>query len=72
MTRYEIADCPSCGGTEHTEIAVSDAIRDELEQLWAFHTRRLCGDTPPERVRSFFCTPPSKLGATDPCGGRIA
>ncbi|MGH7446551.1 MAG: class I SAM-dependent methyltransferase [Longimicrobiales bacterium] len=70
MTRYEIADCPACGGTEHTLIAGSDAIRDELEQLWAFHTRRLRGDTPPERLHdrvSFSQHPPLRVVRCDRC-----
>ncbi|HSK17731.1 MAG TPA: class I SAM-dependent methyltransferase [Longimicrobiales bacterium] len=70
MTRYEIADCPSCGGSEHTPVAGSDAIRDELEQLWAFHTRRLRGDTPPEQLHdriTFSQHPPLRVVRCDRC-----
>ncbi|HEX2166614.1 MAG TPA: methyltransferase domain-containing protein [Longimicrobiales bacterium] len=70
MTRYEIADCPACGGTEHTLIAGSDDIRDELEQLWAFHTRRLRGDTPPARLHdriAFSQDPPLRIVRCDRC-----
>jgi len=70
MTRYEIGDCPACDGSEHTLIAGSDAIRDELEQLWAFHTRRLRGDTPPGRLHdriAFSQDPPLRLVRCDRC-----
>jgi SAM-dependent methyltransferase len=48
-TRYEIAPCPICGGAG-TQLAGPDQVRTELEQLWAFHTRRLRGDTPPRML----------------------
>ena len=47
---YELARCPVCNGSDSCEIAASEDLRDELEALWAFHTRRLRADTPPERL----------------------
>jgi hypothetical protein len=70
MTRYEIADCPCCDSSEHTVIADADDIRDELEQLWAFHTRRLRGATPPARLHdrvAFSQQPPLRIVRCDRC-----
>jgi SAM-dependent methyltransferase len=61
---YELARCPVCNGADSREIAGPDDIRDELEALWAFHTRRLRDDTPPERLTdrvAFSQAPPLRL-----------
>jgi hypothetical protein len=61
---YELARCPVCNGAESHEIAGADDVREEVEALWAFHTRRLRADTPPERLTdriAFSQTPPLRL-----------
>ncbi|HET9012521.1 MAG TPA: class I SAM-dependent methyltransferase, partial [Gemmatimonadaceae bacterium] len=35
-----------CGGAEATEVASPDAMKAEVEALWAFHSRRLRPETP--------------------------
>ena len=61
---YELARCPVCNGADSHEIAGADDVRDEMEALWAFHTRRLRDDTPPERLTdrvAFSQAPPLRL-----------
>ena len=61
---YELARCPVCNGADSHEVAGADDVRDEMEALWAFHTRRLRADTPPERLTdrvAFSQTPPLRL-----------
>ena len=61
---YELARCPVCNGADSREIAGADDVRDEMETLWAFHTRRLRDDTPPERLTdrvAFSQAPPLRL-----------
>jgi len=50
MTSYELARCVVCGGSDASEVAGPDDIRDEAELLWQFHMRRLSPRTPPERL----------------------
>jgi SAM-dependent methyltransferase len=47
---YELGRCPVCNSADSHEIAGADAVREEVEALWAFHTRRLRDDTPPDRL----------------------
>jgi SAM-dependent methyltransferase len=47
---YEPTDCPVCGAREPIEIADADEVRREVEELWAFHLRRLRTGVPPERL----------------------
>src|SRR5262245_5828426 len=61
---YELARCPVCNGAESEEIAATDDLREEIEALWAFHTRRLRADTPLERLTdrvTFSQAPPLRL-----------
>jgi SAM-dependent methyltransferase len=61
---YELARCPVCNSADSHEIAGADEIRDEMEELWGFHTRRLRDDTPPERLTdrvSFSQAPPLRV-----------
>jgi SAM-dependent methyltransferase len=61
---YELARCPVCNSADSHEIAGVDDVREEMEALWAFHTRRLRDDTPPERLTdrvAFSQAPPIRL-----------
>jgi SAM-dependent methyltransferase len=61
---YELARCPVCNGADSREIAGTDDVREEMEELWAFHTRRLRDETPPERLTdrvAFSQAPPLRL-----------
>lgn len=69
-TRYDIAPCPACGCTTAATVASGDDIRDEVEQLWSFHTRRIRGDTPPDLLHdrlAFSQKPPLALVRCDLC-----
>src|SRR5688572_8044056 len=61
---YELARCPVCNAADSDEIAGPDDVREEMEALWAFHTRRLRPDTPPDRLTdrvAFSQAPPLRL-----------
>lgn len=47
---YELARCAVCGGAESRELASRDDVRDEVEALWAFHSRRMRPATPPAHL----------------------
>lgn len=70
-TSYELSPCPVCGAADGDEVADRDAIRAEIERLWAFHQRRLRAGTPPgaltDRV-AFSQDPPLRLTACSVCG----
>src|SRR5690606_27674251 len=69
--KYEIAPCPACDSEAAALIADSDDIRDEMEQLWSFHTRRLRGDTPVGRLHdriAFSQDPPLRIVRCGGCG----
>jgi len=59
---YELARCPVCNSADSHEIAGADEVREEVEALWGFHTRRLRDETPPERLtdRLTFSQPPPR------------
>lgn len=62
--RYETGGCVACGASDHAPAVDAAAVREELETLWAFHTRRMRGDTPPDRLRdrlAFSQRPPLRL-----------
>jgi 2-polyprenyl-3-methyl-5-hydroxy-6-metoxy-1,4-benzoquinol methylase len=70
-TRYEIAPCPGCGCETGTEVAGPADVREEMEQLWDFHTRRLRGHTPPPMLldrAAFSQAPPLRIERCTACG----
>jgi hypothetical protein len=67
---YELARCPVCNSADSREIAGPDDVREEMEALWAFHTRRLRDDTPPERLTdrvAFSQAPPLRVVQCSRC-----
>lgn len=70
-TAYELTHCPVCQGAESSELAGPDSVREEMEALWQFHTRRLAGATPPEHLVdrvAFSQRPPLRVVRCDSCG----
>ena len=70
-TAYELARCIVCDGADVAELASAEAVRDEVEWLWAYHTRRLRPGTPPpylmDRV-AFSQRPPLRVVRCSACG----
>ncbi|MFN2564682.1 MAG: class I SAM-dependent methyltransferase [Gemmatimonadaceae bacterium] len=68
---YELARCIVCGSADGWELADADSMRGEVEALWAFHTRRLRAQTPPEHLTdrlAFSQHPPLRLVRCAVCG----
>ena len=68
---YEITQCIACGSKDSVEIADAEAVKREVELLWAFHGRRLRPSTPPERLMdrvAFSEHPPFRLVECARCG----
>jgi len=68
---YELARCPVCNAADSHEIATTEELREEIEALWAFHTRRLRDDTPPDRLTdrvAFTQAPPLRVVQCERCG----
>lgn len=68
---YELTPCPVCGAQADEEVAGPDAVRAEVEALWAFHTRRLRPETPPEHLTdrvAFSQHPPLRVARCTRCG----
>ena len=57
---YELARCHVCDSSDTDEVADASEVRAEVEALWAFHTRRVEGATPPDKLldRAAFSEPP--------------
>jgi SAM-dependent methyltransferase len=71
MTRYEPGPCPACTSPAHVVIAERAANRDEIELLWAFHSRRLRETVPVDSLRdrvAFSQDPPLRLVRCTACG----
>ena len=67
---YEPTRCPVCDSLENLEIADRDAIRSEVELLWAFHERRLRKGIPPEYLAdrvAFSQHPPLRVARCRIC-----
>jgi hypothetical protein len=68
---YELAHCIVCGHADATPIADAEAVRREMELLWAHHQKRLRPETPPahlvDRV-AFSEHPPLRLVRCRECG----
>jgi hypothetical protein len=61
---YELTRCPVCDAADGAEVADADAMRAEMEALWAFHGRRLRAGVPPEYLTdrlAFSQYPPIRL-----------
>jgi len=47
---YQLAHCVVCGHADADVLADADDVRAEMEELWAFHERRIRAGTPPRRL----------------------
>jgi SAM-dependent methyltransferase len=68
---YELTRCIVCGESDCEEIASAAQVREEVEALWAFHSRRLRGGTPPEHLMdrvAFSQEPPLRVVRCRDCG----
>jgi hypothetical protein len=68
---YELVRCIVCGSAEARELVDTEGMRAEVEELWAFHTRRLRVETPPEHLTdrlAFSQHPPLRLVRCEVCG----
>jgi SAM-dependent methyltransferase len=68
---YELAPCPVCGSMESSVVVGHEEMRAEVEELWAFHTRRLRGETPPAHLAdrvAFSHPPPLRVVRCAGCG----
>ncbi|HEV2642626.1 MAG TPA: methyltransferase domain-containing protein [Candidatus Elarobacter sp.] len=69
-TSYELTRCPVCDAADSDALADRDAIRAEVERLWAFHEARLRAGTPPEALTdrvAFSQDPPLRLARCRAC-----
>lgn len=67
---YELTRCPVCDALDQVEIADQEAMRSEVEMLWAFHERRLRKGVPPEYLTdrvAFSHHPPIRLARCRLC-----
>lgn len=67
---YELTRCPVCDEADGAEVADADAMRSEIETLWAFHERRLRAGVPPEHLAdrlAFSQYPPLRLAQCLSC-----
>jgi 2-polyprenyl-3-methyl-5-hydroxy-6-metoxy-1,4-benzoquinol methylase len=67
----EIGSCPVCKTNDFRELASSDEIRRQVEELWAFHTRRLKPGAPVQQLfdRAVFSqAPPVHIVQCEGCG----
>ena len=68
---YEPARCAVCGHNDAEPLAEPRDIRSEVEDLWAFHQRRLLPNTPTARLMdrvAFSEHPPWRLVRCRECG----
>jgi 2-polyprenyl-3-methyl-5-hydroxy-6-metoxy-1,4-benzoquinol methylase len=68
---YELTRCIVCGSADGRELVDADGMRAEVEDLWAFHTRRLRAETPPRHLTdrlAFSQHRPLRLVQCNICG----
>jgi SAM-dependent methyltransferase len=68
---YELARCAVCASANARELASADEMHVEVEALWAFHSRRLRPNIPPDHLMdrvAFSQHPPLRLVRCRDCG----
>ena len=71
MPSYTLTPCAVCSGTESDELVSIDESKDELEQLWEYHQKRLRDDIPAEHLTdrvAFSQRAPLRLVRCRECG----
>ena len=70
-TSYELSRCIVCSSADARELATADAVREEVEDLWAYHSRRLRPDIPSAHLMdrvAFSQRPPLRVVRCKKCG----
>ena len=71
MTTYELARCLVCSSAESDEILSAEDAKAEIEELWAYHARRLDPAVPPTNLMdrvAFSQRAPLRLVRCCDCG----
>lgn len=71
MTVYELALCPVCKTNDFRQLVDQNGIKQEIEKLWEFHTRRLKPGAPVQQLfdRAIFSqAPPINVVECRGCG----
>jgi SAM-dependent methyltransferase len=70
-TSYELAACAVCSSTECDELVSAEEAKHEVEQLWAYHEKRLRADIPTAHLMdrvAFSQRAPLRLVRCHDCG----
>ena len=70
-TSYELATCAVCSSSDAREITSVDEAKEEIEQLWEYHQKRLRPEIPTDHLVdrvAFSQRAPLRLVRCDDCG----
>ena len=70
-TSYELTPCPVCSTAESDELVSIDDSKEEIEQLWEYHQKRLRPEVPAEHLMdrvAFSQRAPLRLVRCHECG----
>jgi 2-polyprenyl-3-methyl-5-hydroxy-6-metoxy-1,4-benzoquinol methylase len=70
-TTYELTPCAVCSSASAHEIVSAEGAKDEIEQLWEYHQKRLRPDIPTDHLMdrvAFSQRAPLRLVRCDDCG----
>jgi SAM-dependent methyltransferase len=70
-TSYELTSCIVCSSSDAQELVSADDAKDEIEQLWEYHQKRLEPDIPTSHLMdrvAFSQRAPLRLVRCDDCG----
>jgi SAM-dependent methyltransferase len=70
-TSYELTSCIVCSSSDAQELVSADDAKDEIEQLWEYHQKRLEPDSPTSHLMdrvAFSQRAPLRLVRCDDCG----
>jgi hypothetical protein len=71
MPAYELSRCIVCSGAESDELLSAEDAKDEIEELWEYHQRRLDPTVPPSSLMdrvAFSQRAPLRLVRCCECG----
>jgi 2-polyprenyl-3-methyl-5-hydroxy-6-metoxy-1,4-benzoquinol methylase len=70
-TSYELTPCAVCASSNAQELVSAEDAKDEIEQLWEYHQKRLRPDIPTDHLMdrvAFSQRAPLRLVRCDDCG----